>query len=455
MDAVRRAAPALAVTLAIGVVAALPVGCGGASPPTTTITFPFSAARMMNPERGFMVDLDLVAGRDFAYVREQGCTLAYAGVRLDAYRTSPLPPELLEQLTAGFEAVRNAGIKVVLRFVYNDDAHGMDATKWQILAHIAQLTPVLTANADVIAVMDAGFIGAWGEWHSSTNGLENQRDRGDILYAILAALPPSRSVTLRSPMYKADAYGGPLAAEHAHDGSAPSRVGHHNSCFLASDSDLGTYAPPIDKWKEFLETESRYTPVGGETCLLNPPRSDCATAVSELARFHWSFLNALYHADVVARWKSQGCYEKIDRDLGYRLELTRASFDERVAPGELLDVTLEITNIGNAAMFNARPVYLTLDGAPFPVDTDPRRWQPSVTATVRARVPIPADARPGRHRLGLWMPDADPRLRTPERVGNYSVRLTNTDWESPINIVSDAVLVVERSPGGPAPAPAR
>src|SRR5207249_176353 len=120
--------------------------------------------------------------------------------------------------------------------------------------------PVLRANADVIAVMDAGFIGAWGEWHSSTHGLDNVRDRNDILAAVLAALPPSRSATVRSPLYKVGAFTGRISAVRAHDGSPASRVGHGNSCFLASDNDAGTYGEPIDRWKEFVADEGRYTP---------------------------------------------------------------------------------------------------------------------------------------------------------------------------------------------------
>lgn len=432
------------MTRAALVLALLALGCRPRD--TTTIHYPRSTWEILNPERGFMIDIDLVGSRDYSEVRARGYTLGFAGVRLDAYREAPLPASLLENLAGGFEAVRDAGIKVVLRFVYNHDADGADAPKAWILAHIAQLQPILADNADVIAVMDAGFIGAWGEWHSSSNGLDNQRDRGDVLYAILGALPASRSVTVRSPIYKIAAYGTALTEDEAHDGSHPSRVGHHNSCFLASDTDLGTYMEPIGTWKEVVAQDGRFTPVGGETCQPNPPRSDCATAIEELARLHWSFLNALYHEEVLEAWQRQGCHERIGRDLGYRYELTSVSFEPRVAAGGTLHVTLRLANTGYAAMYNARPVYLMFDDREIATTLDPRRWEPGEPVTFTVEVPIPADAAPGPHRLGLWMPDADARLQTPERVGSYSVRLANTGWDSPINVLTEELIVSPRLP---------
>ncbi len=409
--------------------------------------FPRSTWEITNPERGFVVDVDLINGRDFAYVRAQGYTLGYAGVRLDAYRTTALSPVLLEALTTGFARIRAAGIKVVLRFVYNDSYDGADAPKAQILAHLAQLRPVLHDNADVIAVMDAGFIGAWGEWHSSTNGLDNVAARNDIIAAILAALPPTRSTTVRSPLYKVGAFTGQLGEAQAHSGAPASRVGHHNSCFLASDNDLGTYPDPIETWKDFVAQEGRFTPIGGETCQYNPPRSDCPTAKAELARLHWSFLNSLYHREVIAGWRDRGCFSEIARDLGYRLELTSVTMDSKVAPGGRLTLTIRLTNTGYAAMYNARPVYLTLDDASVATPVDPRRWEPGRPVTITVRLRIPASTTPGRHRLGLWLPDADPRLRVPELDEHYAVRMANARWENGVNVLTDD-LVIDASAAG-------
>lgn len=424
----------------------LVVVCACGSRNRTTVHFPHSTETLLNPERGYFVDVDLLHGRDFRHVRETGYTLGFAYVRLDTWRTVALPPDLIDGLGQGFDAARDAGIKVIVRFAYNKDEYGADAPKWAILAHIEQLTPLLRANADVIAVLDAGFIGAWGEWHSSTYGLDNQRDRGDILWALLHALPPSRSTQVRSPLYKVAAYGeDATGSAHAFSGSDASRVGHVNSCFLASETDLGTYVDPIDRWKSYLAEDGLATPVGGETCALAPPRTDCGTALDELRRLRWSFLNAQYHPAVIERWREQGCFGEIGDHLGYRLELESVTFPDRVVPGRPIDVTIRLRNTGYAAMYNCRPVYLMVDDTWFFVAEDPRRWKPGAI-TIHTRVEVPATLAPGPHRLALWLPDDDERLRTPERAELFSVRLAGARWVGGRNVLTDALHVVAPAP---------
>lgn len=40
-------------------------------------------------------------------------------------------------------------------------------------------------------------------------------------------------------------------------------------------------------------------------------RSDCTTAKSELAMFHWTYMNVLYNTEVYDDWKTEGCYDEI------------------------------------------------------------------------------------------------------------------------------------------------
>lgn len=419
------------------------VACGARD--LTTVHFRHTDEPVLNPERGFVIDVDLVNGRDFGDVRARGYTLGFALVRLDPWRFVALSPDLIDSLSRGLEAARDAGIKVIIRFAYNAEPWGPDAPKWAILAHVEQLTPLLRANADVIAVLDAGFIGAWGEWHSSLYELDNQTDRGDILWAILHALPPTRSALVRSPMYKVSAYGDDTTAA-AFTGSDASRVGHVNSCFLASETDLGTYSEPVERWKSYLARDGLSTPVGGETCGLAPPLTDCPNSLSELRRLHWSFLNALYHPDVIAGWRAQDCFDEIAAHLGYRLELESISYSEHVVPGGRLDLIIRLRNTGYAAPFNPRPVHLLVDDTSIPLTDDPRRWAPGAV-TIHVQVDLPATLTPGPHRLALSLPDADPRLRTPERAALFAIRIAGARWDdaTAVNILTDALPVAARS----------
>jgi hypothetical protein len=426
-----------------------------AQPPGEQVSLSFteSGELVQNPERGFYVGLDLLNAGGAAQVRANGHTLAIALVGLDDYRDSDLDAAFLTRLGQGFAAARAAGIKVVLRFSYNS-SFAADASKARILGHIAQLKPLLQDNADVISVMQAGFIGAWGEWHSSTNGLDNDADRGAILNAILDALPASRAVQVRTPMYKAGIFGASaLTDADAFDGSHRARVGHHNDCFLASDSDFGTYASPIATWESFTAADSKYTPMGGETCAISA-RTDCSVALAEMEQNHWSYLNQEYHQDVIAGWESQGCADEIRRRLGYRLSLSKVVHDAKVAPGGVLTLALEIKNSGYSAPYNARPVFVVLDGGGDRrvvqlTSVDVRRWQPGQVSKVNVKLRVPADAAAGSYKLALWLPDDAPALRNDAR---FSVRLANASvWDATAgqNVMSERLTIDPAAPAAP------
>jgi hypothetical protein len=419
--------------------------------PMVELSFTGSAAEFANPERGFYVGHNLLTG-DPDQVRNRGYSLAISLVRLDSYRDSALPQSLLDQLDAGLLRLRASGIKIILRFMYNS-SFGEDAPKSRILQHIGQLQPLLQEYGDVIAVMQAGFIGAWGEWHSSTNGLDNPTDRRAILDALLGALPESRMVQVRTPMHVEGAYpGGPISPADAFGGSPRARLGHHNDCLLASSSDMGTYQSPVDQWRGYVADDSRFTPFGGETCALNAPRTDCSAALAELEMLHGTYVNSEYHGGVLDGWSSQGCEAEIGRRLGYRFTIESAAVSERVAPGGVLRVRVTVGNQGFAAPFNYRPVFVVLDDGVTRrtaklASADPRRWAPGESITLEANLRIPADATPGSYRLSLRLPDQAPDLFDDAR---YAIRMANTgtwdEWTGD-NLLTEALVIDPDAPG--------
>ena len=401
----------------------------------TTVTYTGSDAVVANPERGFMRYADCSAAplsaATLAGYRAEGVTQVFCMVYLRDFRTRDLDDATLTLLRRQFDAVRSARMTTVLRFAYTDSTNGDDAAPAQVLRHIAQLKPVLRENAYVIATVQAGFIGAWGEWYytrhfgnAGTVSAADHANRKAVVDALLDALPATRSVQLRTPGFKRAYYGAaPLTATTAYSGTAAARLGHHNDCFLASEDDFGTFADPAVE-RPYLAADSTYVPVGGETCAVNPPRSECASALAELARFHWSYLNADYHPDVLASWRSGGCLPEIQRRLGYRFALTEGTFD---TAGRSVRVRLGIRNEGFAAPYNARLVQLVLRDAAgalhrLPLTADPRRWAPGATTTIEQDVPLPADLPAGSYRLGLALPDATPGLT---EVPEYAVRTAN------------------------------
>jgi hypothetical protein len=419
--------------------------------PPASATYPRSTASLFNPERGFVDSIDILNTSDYSWYRGQGVSLLWSYVRLDNYRGSPLDSGFLNNLDAALGRVRAGGVKAFLRFTYNFSGSGQDASKSVILNHIAQLAPILNKYADVLPFIQAGFIGAWGEWHDSSNGLTNTTDKRDILTALLNALPKSMFVQLRYPIDKSLVFGttATLTAAQAFSGSNPARIGFHNDCFLADPSDGGTY-PSYGgaDWKAYIAADGRYTPVGGETCAVNSPRSDCSTALNELRMLHYSWLNRDYNGDVLNAWKSQGCYDTIALDLGYRFVLTSASWSQAVRAGQNLSVQLNLNNEGFAAMYNSRPVVLVLDNAssrielPLPAPAADPRWWASGSTQVNASVTLPAGTPAGCYRLSLWLPDPSANLRSNPL---YAVQFANVGtWDAAkgFNVLAPRLAVV-------------
>ncbi len=399
-----------------------------------TISFVPLADDVLNPERGFRYYVERLSPEtNFSTFRALGTTLVFAYARLDDYRERALPPDFLDGLDQAFAHAREGGVKLVLRFAYNAGPYPHskpDANLPRILQHIHQLTPVLQRNADVIAWLQAGFIGAWGEWHTSTHGLDKDPEaKKAVVWALLDALPRTRMVQIRYPTDLRRWFPVPLQPEQAYTGLPQARLGFHNDCFLSSEDDVGTYNRDGRNTRKedeaYLAQSTQYTPAGGETCQVYPPLQTCDVAIAEMERLHFQALNRVYNKRVIRNWKREGCFYEIQRRLGYRFVLEDATFPTEIIPGSELEVTLHVRNEGFATPVNPRPLYLVLDGPEtyrlsIPT-TDPRQWAPGRRELTLA-VQLPPFMPQGSYRLALWLPDAMESLQDDPR---YSIRFAN------------------------------
>ncbi|HNS97521.1 MAG TPA: DUF4832 domain-containing protein [Polyangiaceae bacterium] len=406
----------------------------------------------LNPERGFHGNIELTQPKaNYEYVRQKGYTLARAYVRLDDYRNAPIPSAYLASLRNGLSKLREAGIKVVPRFAYN---FGMepDAPLNVVLEHIDQLTPILEEYSDVIAVLHGGFIGAWGEWHSSTHGLDSPANMKTIAEALLEALPDTRMIQVRTPGYRRHIVGSPSGQVDMFGTTSDARIGFLNDCFLSSASDAGTYLDDQTKDRSEAKDFSRYTTTGGETCSIDfgTSRQKCPTALEELADYHWDYLNSDYYGDVLNGWKSEGCYEEVARRLGYRIALESASVSSKAKLGSVLTIALKTRNDGFGKVYNPRPIDVVLrdsagEAAIVRAVADSRTMLPLAgqSREITLSVTVPSGLASGKYRLLLSLPDASTQLENDVR---YSIRLANVDmWEEATGF-NDLGLTVEMEP---------
>jgi hypothetical protein len=450
-----------------------------------------------NPERGFYIPVNVSASNFIplsvekleAYkkpVRVRGAnytintTLIFRYYLMDTFVHKPLSVSFLENIQKDMDAVRHAGMKMIPRFTYtstvktgdcNDESkicppYG-DAPIDIVFIHVQQLKPLFQRNADVIAVLQMGFIGIWGENYytdyfgdASANGPgiindSSWQHRNQLLKALLTALPKDRMVQVRTPQIKQRfVYGSkalvtsaPLTEFESFNKADASRIGFHNDCFLSGPDDYGTYydygnssslrKAANEELRNYIKADSRYVAVGGETCDdAFSPQNDCAPAghaEQEMSAMHFSFLNAAYNNQVNNDWDSMGCMESIKQRLGYRLLLISGSYSSQIRKDKKLHVRIELKNIGYASPFNPRPVQLILrntkTGSVHMINfiTNIQKWFTGKINLEQTFV-LPPGIKQGNYELLLNLPDKYTSLSNrPE----YSIQLANEDcWES-------------------------
>ena len=402
-----------------------------------SVQFTPSTLDFPNPERGFYKYAADPAKLDADYlnsITQQGYRLIYTPADLSQWRNQDLPQSYLNALNEGFELMRQAGVKAVLRFAYDYEASGKDTNLAQVKRHIEQLKPIINRNADVIAVWQGGFIGAWGEWHSSANGLNSDANKKEIAQALLAALPANRQLNLRYPYDLIKWYGSPASAEDFANNSEKARIGIHNDCYLASIDDTGTYQPRRDQTIEaqrmFTRQHVQYTSFGGETCApIAQARTTCSDILREGKEFRLAYLNYDYHETFIDGWTKEGCMADVQKNIGYRIELSQFQISSQANASGSLKWALKLSNQGWARPINPRNIvvrFTSSSGSSKDVvleNTNLRTLDSGASAQWEGTLTL-HNLSAGEYSVSLGAPDPDARLASNTR---FSLRFANAD----------------------------
>ncbi|MEP3838509.1 MAG: DUF4832 domain-containing protein [Algibacter sp.] len=447
----------------------------------------------INPERGFYRPFNALAS-NFVPLNAQvlrdlrtpnlaagdfkvGCSLTYRSYQFDIFLDKPLSNFILTAIQTDMDILREVGNKVVLRFSYSNtccDPPFNDAPKEIIKEHLDQLKPILEHNKDVIAVVQMGLIGPWGEQYYSdffgdlehgpvTN--QNWLDRNEIITKLLEVVPVSRMIQVRAPYYKLRYFDGekakpeeaiPLLKENAFNGMARARIAHHNDCILANYDDYWTYNsfhtwPAVSdtlNLKKYIAAETKFLVFGGETCPggdngedVYSPYNDCESegggAQKYLKRFHTSFLNTAWSGAVNGDWNNK-CIDEIKRNLGYRFVLKRGLYPTKIKNNETIKIELDILNEGYSSTYNYRFVELVLRNKDTKkiyktkIESDPRYWFTDELQKINLNFKWAELLEPGKYDLFLNLPDPETKIyNRPE----YAIRLagklnSKSVWES-------------------------
>lgn len=176
----------------------------------------FSSLRS-NPDRGLRAEVYMMLGSHHAvfggedkdaldYLNEQleyykgdPFTLVQSYVYLTEYCKKDLDEKAFGQLKDFLEALRANGKRAVLRFAYETE---MDRKKGprnkRLIKHTIQLKKWFSENeelvSETVAVIQAGLVGAWGEWHSA----KHRHNPKKTLGAIFDMVPEKLTLQVRT-----------------------------------------------------------------------------------------------------------------------------------------------------------------------------------------------------------------------------------------------------------------
>lgn len=206
------------------------------------------------------------------------------------------------QLADALIRCRQLDIQAIVRAAYSWTSTPADPDMEIVLDHLDQLSRVIGGYGHNILTVQAGMLGSWGEQnngpHCPAADLAAARKNRTVIINSWAKRLVNTPLSVRTPMYLDDAF--PSVSPHRLGFLA----GVHNDAFLASETNLGTYARDrggIDYWKDYVA--GLYI-VGGETCQVSA-YSGPDNALAEIKKLKVSYLNADYHQDVLKSWTNK------------------------------------------------------------------------------------------------------------------------------------------------------
>ena len=397
-------------------------------------------------------------------------TLARVYIHLNGYKDVDIDEVGIQRIEQLFQGLRDIKVKALLTFVYQYNTNGVDGehigmqgdgqvNKETMYRHIEQLAPVLERNKDVISVLFAGFLGAWGEWSLYDTEEFTPSVKKTLLEKIIDMTPEESFVCVRYPKDKSSFL--------APGDGRYERVGFHNdSIFGYQDANAWgstEWDPGKPQWTLSVR-ESAQVPIAGELfwgwwfvnnqSQLN--KLDGLSVLQQLSdmRFYaMSMAHSYKEKDTSAnvnpskwpmvQWKSEiiskeeldarniayapsyfknadgndverTIFEFIRDYLGYKFEIQRVRLNGNAACGKTVNVAADFVNYGYSAPFNLTSGFAVLDEEGNVVSQteagDPRTFHKYaadnssldlLTHTMQADITLPDTS--GKYYIALYM----------------------------------------------------
>ncbi|WP_295154952.1 DUF4832 domain-containing protein [uncultured Ruminococcus sp.] len=306
--------------------------------------------------------------------------------------------------------LRKNNQSAVIRFAYDYNytgctADGVDKngkpyyrTVWEptddsvIAQHQEKVGAVISGYTDVIAAVECGIIGPWGEMHTSSR--TDAASEKKIIGKWLEVLPEELTVNVRKPSDFC-AWSGVDISDidqyTAEEGTDAYRIGLYNDGYLGSSSDLGTYKNR-DKEIKWLTTRTAHTLFGGELVKWDSgdsstPRNNIAYIEKEGFKTHTSYLNKDWN-DVVMNGFRNTTYnggdslykgkttefEYLTNRMGYRFVVRDVYMTTELSPDENFVLQTFVENVGFGNLIKDEKTSVMIKGDDF--EKEFKLWEP-------------------------------------------------------------------------------
>lgn len=219
-----------------------------------------------NPDRGFRLESYITLGSNTVMFHKGKTPLGYLDEQIELYKDypvhlvqtyiylseyckKPLDSKAFAQLEAYLKGLQTRKLRAVLRFAYEYEVNRkIGPTTRQIKAHLEEISQWMSEHEyllkETVLVLQAGFFGAWGEWHTA----KHFHSKKKLLTAIADSLPNDMPLQVRREYMKKK------VAMHKN----ANRIGFHDDYLVGVYHKWSTpdCAPPSENFKNFCDASA-------------------------------------------------------------------------------------------------------------------------------------------------------------------------------------------------------
>ncbi|MDD3221592.1 MAG: DUF4832 domain-containing protein [Lachnospiraceae bacterium] len=274
----------------------------------------------------------------------------------DEVEMAKLPEDKIRDLENALRIAEELNLSVIFRAAYDFSGQYEDPEFDVMLGHIEQISPVLNAHKECLMGVQAGMIGAFGEWTQSKY-MDTKRYRMEILEAWEEFLDDRIDISVRRQKFIREAVEWGIDTE---------RIGVYNDGLFSSDSDLGTYREDYNREEDLAwSMENIKVPFNGGEMPFVSEFTEVSNVVEEAEKLHLSYLNQEYNFEVWDYWASQE-YEGesgeiyIKKHLGWRPWVKQLCINKHYGLQKKVDYEIEMENSGFAMIDPDFHIYIIM-----------------------------------------------------------------------------------------------